>query len=282
MKLMKASYRIDDMPDGEEALAKIERLGRIAYKSEGLIDDGMEECPRCSTGVPNGYCDVCANQGNVRVREPSSHKFVRKILKAERKARMIINAELYLQNAPITHSNQRRASELVNNIIDYMLNNPAHESVIEHCIATVVFVMSRGTSHEIVRHRAGIVFTQESTRFCDYMKGKFGGEISTIERMFWGNGVDSDMENKASAVWQQAMEGCERAYQELRGLGIAPEIARDVLPTALKTEIGTTANFREWRLLFSLRCAPAAHPDMRALMIPLRDEFRKSIPIIFD
>ena len=41
MKLMKASYRIDDMPDGEEALAKIERLGRIAYKSEGLIDDGI-------------------------------------------------------------------------------------------------------------------------------------------------------------------------------------------------------------------------------------------------
>ena len=61
-----------------------------------------------------------------------------------------------------------------------------------------------------------------------------------------------------------------------------PQQARAVLPNSLKTEIVVTANFREWRHIFKLRTAPAAHPQMRELMIPLLSECKRLIPVIFD
>ena len=64
--------------------------------------------------------------------------------------------------------------------------------------------------------------------------------------------------------------------------GWSPQQARSVLPNSLKTEIVTTANLREWRHILKLRCAKAAHPQMREIMVPLRDELRKRLPVIFD
>ena len=64
--------------------------------------------------------------------------------------------------------------------------------------------------------------------------------------------------------------------------GQTPEIARAVLPCCLKTEIVASANLREWKHIFSMRCSQAAHPDIRFLMCNLKAEFQKNIPIIFD
>jgi thymidylate synthase (FAD) len=62
-----------------------------------------------------------------------------------------------------------------------------------------------------------------------------------------------------------------------------PQQARSVLPASLKTEIAVRANFREWRHIFRLRAiSKAAHPDMRALMLPLYAKCRKLLPCVFD
>ena len=71
-------------------------------------------------------------------------------------------------------------------------------------------------------------------------------------------------------------------YFQLLNNGSTPEIARSVLPTCTKTELMVTANLREWKHIFEMRCSEAAHPDVRKIMIPLREEFRKQIPVIFD
>jgi len=150
-----------------------------------------------------------------------------------------------------------------------------HLAVIEHESVSVKFVFDRGVSHEIVRQRL-CSFAQESTRFCNYSKDKFDNSITVID-------ISSHLKNKKSFdVWLNAMEKAQEAYLKLIELGEAPQIARSVLPNSLKTEIVVTANLREWRLIFSQRAAPAAHPQMREVMIPLLDEFRKRIPIIFD
>jgi thymidylate synthase (FAD) len=65
-------------------------------------------------------------------------------------------------------------------------------------------------------------------------------------------------------------------------LGIQAQAARGILPNDLKTEINVKANLREWRTIFKLRTAPSAHPDMRRVMIPLLQELKNRIPIIFD
>jgi thymidylate synthase (FAD) len=156
-----------------------------------------------------------------------------------------------------------------------MLLERQYLSVIEHVSISVKFITNRGVSHELVRHRLAS-YSQESTRYCNYSKGKFGSEITVIDQRALLPDEDT------YAIWQQAMENAEASYLQLVGAGVAPQIARDVLPTDLKTEIIMTANLREWRVVFGLRTSEAAHPNIRELMAGLLAEFQRQIPVLFD
>ena len=150
-----------------------------------------------------------------------------------------------------------------------------HHSVIEHVSASVRIVCDRGVTHELVRHRLAS-FSQESTRYCNYAKGRFGGEITVIRPFFWNE------DSAKYEVWKRAMEFAENSYMALIEAGASAQEARSVLPNSLKTEIVITANMREWRHIFELRTAPAAHPQMREIMLPLLAEFQRRVPVIFD
>lgn len=147
-----------------------------------------------------------------------------------------------------------------------------HESVLEHASITVRFVCDRGVSHEIVRHRIAS-YSQESTRYCDYSKDKFGGEIKIINPV-------SDSTNRAMIY--ASCGYAENIYQYLIRAGESPQMARAVLPTCLKTELIMTANLREWRHFLKLRTSEAAHPQIRALAVELRYKLREAVPVVFD
>ena len=156
------------------------------------------------------------------------------------------------------------------------LVNRGHWAMIEFGgLFMVRFICDRGFSHEIVRHRH-CSFAQESTRYCDYTKGKFGEEITVV------NPPGLQKNTEAYNDWLLGMERAEKAYMTLRKQNFKPQIARANLPISVKTEICVAANLREWHHIFTLRCAPAAHPSMRQLMIPLLDEFHLLIPFLFD
>ena len=86
----------------------------------------------------------------------------------------------------------------------------------------------------------------------------------------------------ASDKFVRSLCESEELYLDLIKLGWSPQEARAVLPNSLKTEINVKMNLREWRHFFNLRCAPAAHPQMRELTIPLLEEMHNLVPIIFD
>jgi thymidylate synthase (FAD) len=150
-----------------------------------------------------------------------------------------------------------------------------HESVLEHISVTVKFVCDRGVSHEIVRHRLAS-YSQESTRYCNYSKDDFGGEITVIEPCFLVPGTEG------YKLWEGACLVAEQMYFKMLDWGCTPEEARAVLPNSLKTELVMTANLREWRHFFKLRTSKAAHPQMRELTVPLLGEFKEKIPVVFD
>ena len=200
MKIIDAHYQIISDIDGAEVLRKLERAGRVCYKSEDAITP------------------------------LSAEEFIRKIIKK------------------------------------------GHEAIIEHFSFSVKFVVDRGISHELVRHRLAS-YAQESTRYVDY---SHGGEITYIKPLFFTNGSTLEL------IWLDAMESCELAYLRLRECGSTPEQARSVLPNSLKTEVVMTANLREWRHFFKLRTADAAHPQMREVTRPLLDEVKLMLPVIFD
>lgn len=150
-----------------------------------------------------------------------------------------------------------------------------HESVIEHTSFTVKFIVDRGVSHEIVRHRLAS-YSQESTRYCNYSKDDFQSEITFIEPYYLAEGSPGWME------WMLAMEAAEKAYFNLLNIGHSPQEARAVLPNSLKTEVMMTANLREWRHFLKVRTSKAAHPQIREVAIPLLHELQRLIPVIFD
>lgn len=167
-----------------------------------------------------------------------------------------------------------------------MILKRGHESVIEHEIISVRIVCDRGVSHEIVRHRLAS-YSQESTRYCDYAGGHITFIIppwvAKIHAMTGEHNVcptaflDSGTNDWLLAMWQS-----ENTYKMLREYGWKPEQARSVLPNSLKTEIVCTMNLREWRHFFKMRADPAAHPQMREIAVPMLEEFRRLVPVVFN
>ncbi len=162
-----------------------------------------------------------------------------------------------------------------------------HESVIEHSSMTVLFTgVSRGFTHEIVRHRLASP-TQESTRYVDYLKGSDEPDLRRFqmgailpphrdveERFDLGDGRQMSPEEMLAET--------EKFYRALRTGGWLAEDARQILPTGLESDIVLTANFREWRHIFDLRTAKAAHWEIRGVMGKLLTRVQELVPAVFD
>lgn len=159
-----------------------------------------------------------------------------------------------------------------------------HYSVIEHMVMSVHFVVDRGVSHELVRHRIAS-YSQESTRYCNYTHDHvtfiLPPWVSLEEGTYGSSWNFTKQEQAATATWFEIMLRAEIAYNELIARKWSPQQARSILPNSLKTEIVMTANFREWREVFRQRTAQAAHPQMREVMIPLLQQLKTTHPVLF-
>lgn len=177
-----------------------------------------------------------------------------------------------------------------------LLVKQGHEAMLEHSQLSVLFTCDRGVANELVRHRIAS-FAQESTRYCNYSKEKFGGELIFIrpyyipcepkEKVIRAATSSEELKKletdyQIHNAWYWSCDDAEKSYKTLIANGMRPEQARCVLPLCLKTEIVVTANYREWRNIFKLRTPVAAHPQMRELMCPLLLEIQKKIPVVFD
>jgi thymidylate synthase (FAD) len=145
-------------------------------------------------------------------------------------------------------------------------------SITEHASVTVDFTVDRGITHELVRHRLCAI-TQESTRFVNYEKKMPPSFIQPLELVNNTEGCD---------CWDNAIDECEKVYKQLISQGYAPQVARSVFPNALASRIVFTCNLREWRHIFIMRTTKEAHPQMREVMIPLLQEFKEKIPLLYD
>ena len=152
-----------------------------------------------------------------------------------------------------------------------------HEAMLEHASMTVKFIVDRGVSHELVRHRLAS-FAQESTRYCNYSKDKFDGEVTFIQPLFFEAGSVEYM------VWKKMCQEAENTYLAMLQMNRTPQEARSVLPNSLKTEVIMTANMRDWRHFFRLRAAGetgAPHPQMAEVAVPLLREVQAYLPELF-
>lgn len=204
-------------------------------------------------------------KGIVMVVTPQSYVIVR--LHPEIDIHSICIAYCICYGIPVPETHEARC--------EYIRKHRHHESPLEHSIATVLFKLNLGISHQLVRHRH-TAYTQESTRYCNYSKARFGKSLEFIE--------DSHVIENADAfeLWLKGREADEQEYFTRLNLGQKPEEARGCLPKDLCTRLMVSTNFREWRSIFKLRCDSHAHYQMREVMIPLLKEFKNTVPCVFE
>ena len=140
-----------------------------------------------------------------------------------------------------------------------------HFGCIEHVSLTVKFICDRACSHQLVRHRL-MSFNQKSQRYCK----EDNLEVIKPEGL------------KNTTIWLESCRQAENAYAELIRRGEKPEVARGVLPNSTATEIYATANLREWRHFFELRCHRTAQRDIRSLALSLLCQMFEQYPVFFE
>lgn len=162
------------------------------------------------------------------------------------------------------------AVKMINKLIEL-----DHTAMLEHYNITVRLICDIGVYKDLTRHRHAS-FAIESTRYCNYSKGKFGNELSVIKP------CNMDENSGLYHTWLNTMKVIEQQYMQMAELGALPDQLRMILPHSTSASVVMTANIREWRHIFKLRCAKQAHPSVRQSMLMLLNEFHNQIPVLFD
>lgn len=270
MRLIKPSYSIIEQPPGLEGVYKmIEIAGRTCYKSENNITEDsakafVERMIKSGHGamLEHGtvYLDIPWNateeafslQLKLRIHKYDSNKYSRVVDTEEHHSYITTNLRVLVENKWLDD-------------LQYICEPTEHH--IKR--VSVRFICDRGVSHEFVRHRV-MSFAQESTRYCNYSKDKFGNEITFIYPCWL---PDGDLSVKAEECFKYALQKAEQSYFHLLQEGWLPQQARAVLPNSLKTELVMTGFIEDWEHFFFLRDAAPAHPQARELAEPLHKEF---------
>jgi thymidylate synthase (FAD) len=186
---------------------------------------------------------------------------------------MLLNVE---RAARLCYKTEGKMGEEFNSNFLRKKVDAGHLSVVEHSLITFDITCDRGVSHELVRHRIGMSFSQESTRYCNYGNGEFGGKVTFIKPLFYTEGTNE------YNVWYNTCLASEIGYLKLIAMGSSPQEARSILVNSLKTQLKMSGNFRSLRHFFKLRCAKTAHPQMRELAIPMLWKCTELAPVMFE
>lgn len=292
MRLIKPYFGIWNQPSSLEGVYKqIERVGRVCYKSEDKITEDSAK-PFVDRMIKSGH-GAMLEHGTVYLKVFNVIENSELIDKYKSNKYSVVKegTEVYNCHGDILYggckcitTNYRVLVE--NGWLDDLkyICKPTkfHEKRI-----TVHFVCDRGVSHEFVRHRV-MSFAQESTRYCNYSKDKFGNELTFIipcwikdleEKSYLAHAEYHHTKEDASKQWYDVCMNSEFVYEDLIRLGWKPQEARAVLPNSLKTELVVTGFTSDWKHFFRLRSRIAEtgkpHPQAQELADPLMDEFVK-------
>lgn len=294
MKLIKPSWEILEQESGIDGIYKaIERAGRTCYKSEDKITEDSAK-GFVERMIKSGH-DAMLEHGTVYLKAKT--EIVNYYIHPEDGEEEEYNPlDKYCSNK-YSHAKEYDYNLYVTTNLRVLVENNWLDDLKYICEptehhekrVTVRFICDRGVSHEFVRHRV-FSFAQESTRYCDYSKDKFGNELTFIEPC-WLEDYNYES-NTYYNGFLVALRAAEANYLNLlkqwedkipdkryktgfRNNPWTPQQARAVLPNALKTELVMTGFINDWKHFFELRCAPNAHPSARELAIPLSEEFIK-------
>lgn len=179
-------------------------------------------------------------------------------------------------SAKLTHSKKgledldkdmsnKEKENLVKKMIDL-----GHESTLEHSYYYFRVVCSRNCSHQLVRQRVGVAYSQRSERYV------LNDNVGYI--------IPPDIEDKREAKihFDNVLKHSEDVYCKLRSVGIKKEDARFVLPR-IATEVAVSYNARSLRHFFDLRSDKKAQWEIREIAKQMLEQVKEVNPaIVYD
>ena len=298
MKLIKPSFKIWNQPAGLEGVYKqIEKVGRVCYKSEDKMTEDSAK-PFVDRMIKSGH-GAMLEHGTVYLMKES--EFINTYIHPEEGEEQEYNSLFKYYDNPYSYVVEKDNIAYITTNLRVLVENGWLDDLKYLCEPTefhekritVHFVCDRGISHEFVRHRV-MSFAQESTRYCNYSKDKFGNELTFIIPNWLdipeGNYEIPAFWDKEACKLMSKYAGDENTYASIQtflsGIGLSeqqylsliedgwkPQQARAILPNALKTELVMTGFVSDWKHFFFLRTPMNAHPQARELAIPLQEEF---------
>ena len=282
MKLIKPYFEIWEQPAGLEGIYKqIERVGRVCYKSEDKITEDSAK-PFVDRMIKSGH-GAMLEHGTVYLKFETVKSAIHPLDKYyhNKYSKVCTEEGLTKQTKIVFVTTNLRV--LIENDWKDDLQYLCEPTEYHERRVTVHFVCDRGVSHEFVRHRV-MSFAQESTRYCNYSKGKFGNGLTFIqpcwlddERLKLYGPYHTIIRDKSpESIFIANLNNAERDYLDLISLGWKPQEARAVLPNSLKTELVVTGFTSDWNHFFDLRArgtTGAPHPQAKELAEPLIREF---------
>lgn len=305
MRLVRQSVSIKPQDPGISGIYKqIEWAGRHCYKSLDKINTGSE-VEFVDRMIKSGHLSVLEH-GTVYLKVPYGKMDDNGEFENEGTMYSYHNNHYSIvksgndDNWYIT-TNYRVLVE--NNWLDdlkYLCDEPTENHEVR---VSVEFICSRGVWNEFIRHRVlsrtddcntdydderKYSFSQESTRYCNYSKEKFGSELVFIQPVWTYHqddgdyGTLGDLKRKNSGhrdgtfyEFIKSLQYCELYYFRLLSEGWTPQQAREVLPNALRTELVMTGFMSDWKQFVKLRSDNSAHPQAKELSDMLVSELNK-------
>lgn len=279
MKLIKPSVEIREQQEGLDGMYEhIEWAGRHCYKSH---DKTTATSAREFVGriAKSGHGSVLEH-GTIYLAIPADDMPAELLMNPYTKC---VYCQIpAMENWYAVTTNYR---VIVENNWDLLLMRQCSPTSCHEKRITVKFICDRGVSHEFVRHRT-LSVSQESQRYCNYGKDKFGNQITFIKPS-WYSAKSEDKESfkkallKAEETYLKAIKAWDDRKQDKRfrtkhkGNPLSPQMARMILPNATKTELVMTGFESDWNHFLELRCSNAAHPDARYLADKLKNLITK-------
>ncbi|MES1239654.1 MAG: FAD-dependent thymidylate synthase [Chloroflexota bacterium] len=158
-----------------------------------------------------------------------------------------------------------KMQRLISNVIE-----SGHGSTIEHVVFTFgISGVSRTLSHQLVRHRAGVAFDQQSQRYVTFKKA-----ATLLPQTI------AEADPRVRAEYEEQVEGAMALYGDLVGAGIPGEDARFVFPNATRTNLVMTVNLRALIHMSGLRLCTMAQWEIRRLFQLIRHEIFQVSPFL--
>ena len=277
MKIIQPNaIELKQQPGLDGMFKHIELCGRTCYKSEDRITE--DSCYKFVDMLRKHAHGAMLEHGTVYLTIPN---YLRLLI--DRKDKFNKSFDVLKNNQYTRINNVIAEDDDVRNCFSYITTN--YRVIVENDLEdfmekyqsectkyhykrrTFKITCNRGVSHEFVRHRV-FSFAQESQRYVNYSKDKFGQEIKVIKPIFFNN------ENSLNYIhWKSSCEDSESRYFCLLNNGATPQEARDVLPNATATELIMTGFESDWEHFFNLRCARDAHPQAQEIANMIREQF---------